>query len=76
MSLKRILVKIGMMILLWGALYGMFTLTHGVSPWIRVALGFVICAIYVVAQVAINRRQYGVTDPNKKTDTNIKKEEK
>ncbi|MBQ7245661.1 MAG: hypothetical protein IJS33_01925 [Firmicutes bacterium] len=76
MSLKRILVKIGMMLLLWGALYGMFTLTHGVSPWIRVALGFVICAIYVVAQVAINRRQYGESGPNKNTDPNIKKEEK
>ena len=64
MSFKRILVKIVMMLLLWGALYGMFTLTQNVHPWVRVALGIAICAVYVIVQVAINRRSYGSQNNN------------
>ena len=65
MSFKRILIKILMMLLLWGALFAMFNLTQNVHPWIRVALGIAICAVYVVAQVAINRKSYGYTDKDK-----------
>ena len=65
MSFKRILVKILMMLLLWGALFAMFNLTHNLHPWIRAALGIGICVIYVVAQVAINRRSYGYTGKDK-----------
>ena len=70
MSFKRILTKIVLMLLLWGALYGMFVLTEGLYPWIRVAIGIGICAIYVIAQVKINRRTYGQSDTNKKVEKN------
>lgn len=67
MSGKRILIRIAMMLLLWGALYGMFVLTQNIHPWIRVALGLAICAVYVVVQVKINRKMYGYEDSDKKS---------
>lgn len=60
MSFKRIVVKIVMMLLLWAALFGMFSITQNVHPWVRVALGIAICGAYVLAQVEINRKMYGI----------------
>lgn len=58
MSFKRIAVRIVLLLILWASLFGMFTATQGMSPWIRVILGIVICLIYGAVQVAINRRMY------------------
>lgn len=58
MSFKRILIRIVMMLLLWGGLFAMFNFTQGMSPWIRFAIGLGMCIIYVIVQIRINRKMY------------------
>ena len=59
MSFKRIIIRLVMLLLLWGSLFAMFNLTQGVHPWIRVAIGIGICALYTFAQMKLNKKMYG-----------------
>lgn len=58
MSGKRIIVRIILLLLLWAALFGMFNLTQGMSPYIRVILGIIICIAYIFVQKKINDKMY------------------